>query len=313
MKIRAGYEISYDCRQPTPMILTLSVHPSRLSDLLTPDRVRLDPPIPANTYQDGFGNLCHVICAPVGRLTLSADFLIEDSGAPDDVVLDAPQHSLETLPVETLVYLLGSRYCETDRFTRSAWSRFGNVRKGWPLVQAICDYVHDRITFGYKHASPTKTAWDAHTERRGVCRDFAHLAITLCRCLNIPARYCTGYLGDIGVPPDPAPMDFSAWFEVLSRRPLVHVRCASQRAAHRPYPDGARARRHRRRDRNLLRPVHACRLQGDHRGSRGDYDSAQVTFQSSRPSLSLILPSRGIAARQRNRSTICLHYSLPCN
>ena len=214
MKIRAGYEISYDCRQPTPMILTLSVHPSRLSDLLTPDRVRLDPPIPANTYHDGFGNLCHVICAPVGRLTLSADFLIEDSGAPDDVVLDAPQHSLETLPVETLVYLLGSRYCETDRFTRSAWSRFGNVRKGWPLVQAICDYVHDRITFGYKHASPTKTAWDAHTERRGVCRDFAHLAITLCRCLNIPARYCTGYLGDIGVPPDPAPMDFSAWFEV---------------------------------------------------------------------------------------------------
>jgi transglutaminase-like putative cysteine protease len=214
MQIHAGYEISYDCPQPTPMILTLSVHPSRFSDLLTPNRLRVDPSIAANTYHDGFGNFCHVIRAPAGRLTLSADFLIADSGAPDDVALDAPQHALESLPVETLVYLLGSRYCETDRFTQLAWSQFGNVHKGWALVQAICDYVHDRITFGYQHASPTKTAWDTYTECRGVCRDFAHLAITLCRCLNIPARYCTGYLGDIGVLPDPAPMDFSAWFEV---------------------------------------------------------------------------------------------------
>ena len=125
----------------------------------------------------------------------------------------APKHALESLPVEFLVYLLGSRYCETDHFVNVAWEKFGNVTKGWPLVQAICDYVHDRIKFGYEHASPTKTAWQAYTEGRGVCRDFAHLAITLCRCMNIPARYCTGYLGDIGVPPDPAPMDFSAWFE----------------------------------------------------------------------------------------------------
>ena len=127
---------------------------------------------------------------------------------------EAEQHALEELPVETLIYLLGSRYCETDRFVQIAWSLFGKVPKGWPLVKAICDYVHDRIKFGYEHASPTKTAWDAHAERRGVCRDFAHLAITLCRCMNVPARYCTGYLGDIGVPPDPTPMDFSAWFEV---------------------------------------------------------------------------------------------------
>ena len=138
MKIRAGYEISYDCLQPTPMILTLSVHPSRFSDLLTPDRVRLDPPIPANTYHDGFGNLCHVICAPVGRLTLSADFLIEDSGAPDGVALDAPQHSLETLPVETLVYLLGSRYCETDRLSEIAWQLFEKTTPGWARIQSIC-------------------------------------------------------------------------------------------------------------------------------------------------------------------------------
>ena len=155
-----------------------------------------------------------MIHAPAGRLTLSADFLIRDSGLPDEVAPYAEQHSLEKLPVETLVYLLGSRYCETDRFIQIAWAQFGNVPKGWPLVQAICHYVHDRITFGYEHASPTKTAWDAHAQRRGVCRDFAHLAITLCRCMNIPARYCTGYLGDIGVPPDPTPMDFSAWFEV---------------------------------------------------------------------------------------------------
>ena len=214
MKIRAGYEIAYECPQLTPMILMLSVHPSRAADLLTPDRPRLDPAIAANAYQDGFGNVCHVIHAPKGRITLSSDFLIEDSGAPDDVAPDAEQHPLERLPVETLVYLLGSRYCETDRFIQIAWAQFGNVPKGWPLVQAICDYVHGRTTFGYEHANPTKTAWHTHAEQRGVCRDFAHLAITLCRCMNVPARYCTGYLGDIGVPPEPTPMDFSAWFEV---------------------------------------------------------------------------------------------------
>ena len=213
MKIRAGYEISYSCSQPTPMILMLSVHPSRIPELMTPDRIRLDPLIPVNEYRDSFGNTCHVIHAGAGGLTLAADFLIEDSGTPDEVAPAAEQHSMEKLPVETLVYLLGSRYCETDRFIQIAWSEFGKVPKGWPLVQTICDYVHERIKFGYEHASPTKTAWDAHGERRGVCRDFAHLAVTLCRCMNVPARYCTGYLGDIGVPPDPSPMDFSAWFE----------------------------------------------------------------------------------------------------
>jgi transglutaminase-like putative cysteine protease len=213
MKIRAGYEVSYDCSQPTPMILTLSVYPSRTPDLLSWDRMRLDPAITANTYHDSFGNFCHVIRAPVGRLTVSTDFLVQDNGEPDPIVPQAEQLALENLPVDALIYLLGSRYCETDRLSEIAWSLFGQLPKGWPLVQAICDFVHDRIAFGYQHASPTKTAWDAYTERRGVCRDFAHLAITFCRCMNVPARYCTGYLGDIGVPPDPAPMDFSAWFE----------------------------------------------------------------------------------------------------
>jgi transglutaminase-like putative cysteine protease len=214
MKIRAGYEISYDCLQPTPMILTLSVYPSRTPDLLSWDRMQPTPDIPVNTYHDSFGNFCHVIRAPAGRLSLSTDFLIQDDGEPDAVAPQAEQHALENLPVDVLIYLLGSRYCETDRLSEIAWAAFGQVPKGWPLVEAICDYVHDRITFGYRYASPTKTAWEAHSEGRGVCRDFAHLAITLCRCMNIPARYCTGYLGDIGVPPDPAPMDFSAWFEV---------------------------------------------------------------------------------------------------
>jgi len=218
MKIRAGFEISYDCVQPTPMIAMLNVHPSRTQDLVTPDLLRLEPEIPTNSYEDGFGNICHVIHAPKGRLTMSADFLIRDNGEPDEVAPDAEQHALEKLPVETLVYLLGSRYCETDRFIGLAWAEFGNVHKGWPLVQTICDYVHNHLTFGYEHANPTKTAWQAHVERRGVCRDFAHLAITLCRCMNVPARYCTGYLGDIGVPPEPDPMDFSAWFEVYLGR-----------------------------------------------------------------------------------------------
>jgi transglutaminase-like putative cysteine protease len=213
MKIRAGYEISYDCPQPTPMIVTLSVHSSRVPDILTADRMRLDPPVQAPEYRDGFGNTCHVIRAPTGRLTISSDMVVQDRGEPDEVAPEAAQSSLETLPVDVLVYLLGSRYCETDRLTNIAWARFGNAPRGWPLVQAICDYVNDRISFGYQYASPTKTAWDAYNERSGVCRDFAHLAVTLCRCMNIPARYCTGYLGDIGVPPDAAPMDFSAWFE----------------------------------------------------------------------------------------------------
>ena len=146
---------------------------------------------------------------------------------PDELAPGATQHALESLPVETLVYLLGSRYCETDHFVNVAWEKFGNVTKGWPLVQAICDYVHDRIKFGYEHASPTKTAWQAYTEGGGVCRDFAHLAITLCRCMNIPARYCTGYLGDIGVRPDPAPMDFSPGLRPISATAGVHIRRAA--------------------------------------------------------------------------------------
>jgi transglutaminase-like putative cysteine protease len=213
MKIRAGFELLYDCPQPTPMILQVSVHPSRQADLISWDGLQINPPIPANTYHDTFGNFCHVIRAPAGRLTLSTDFLVQDSGALDEIVPDARQHQLEELPVDALIFLLGSRYCETDRLSEIAWSLFGKMETGWPLVQAICDFAHDRIAFGYEHASPTKTAFDAYTERRGVCRDYAHLAIALCRCMNVPARYCTGYLGDMGTEPPYGPGDFAAWFE----------------------------------------------------------------------------------------------------
>jgi transglutaminase-like putative cysteine protease len=148
IKIHAGYEISYDCPQPTPMILTLSVHPSLRSNLLTPDRMRITPFVPTTEYLDRYGNICHVIRAPAGRLTISADFLALDSGEPDDVAPDASQRPLETLPVDTLVYLLGSRYCETDRLSEFAWSTFGKIKQGWTLVQTIVDFVHDHIEFG---------------------------------------------------------------------------------------------------------------------------------------------------------------------
>jgi transglutaminase-like putative cysteine protease len=215
MKIACGYTISYRCAQDTPMLLMLRVHPSRQADLEEPERITFDPPLRAADYLDGFGNVCTRITAPAGLLTISSRFTVRDSGEPDLLITQAEQHPLEDLPDHVLVFLLGSRYCDTDRLSDEAWALFGNTPPGWRRVQAICDYVHDRIAFGYADASSTRTAWDAHRERRGVCRDFAHLAIAFCRCMNIPARYCTGYLGDIGVPPDPAPMDFSAWFEVF--------------------------------------------------------------------------------------------------
>jgi transglutaminase-like putative cysteine protease len=213
MKIRIGYEIVYDCPQPTPMILTLNVHYSRASDMITPDHMISDPPVPISGYRDTFGNWCSRIVAPGGQVRLSADALIRDTGLPDAVAPDARQTPVEELPDETLMFLLGSRYCETDRLSDTAWKLFGATPPGWARVQAICDYVHNHITFGYEHARVTKTASDAHDEKLGVCRDFAHLGVTFCRCMNIPARYCTGYLGDIGMPPPYGPMDFAGWFE----------------------------------------------------------------------------------------------------
>ena len=213
MKIKAGFKIAYDCPKPTPMLLVLSVHPSRMPDLLTPQRISFDREIVQSEYTDSFGNVCTRITAPAGITTMSTDFLIADSGLPDILSPQARQHPIEELPEDALVYLLGSRYCETDRLGDVAWSLFAGTPPGWARVQAICDYANSWITFGYPFARADRSAWDSYLERKGVCRDYAHLAIALCRCMNIPARYCTGYLGDIGVP-RVDPMDFSAWFEV---------------------------------------------------------------------------------------------------
>jgi transglutaminase-like putative cysteine protease len=214
MRIRAGFQITYDCPAPTPMILGLSVHPTRRDDLVTPDWLKTDPHLEVRQYLDGFGNIYSRILAPAGRTVLSADFVISDDGRPRPVMSDAVQHPVEHLPDDTLVFLLPSRYCETDRMSDLAWSLFGQTKPGWHRVQAIVEHVHNHIQFGYEHARPTKGAFEAHTEAQGVCRDFAHLAITFCRAMNIPARYCTGYLSDIGVPPPLAVMDFCAWMEV---------------------------------------------------------------------------------------------------
>ncbi|MEJ1963304.1 MAG: transglutaminase family protein [Gammaproteobacteria bacterium] len=213
MQIRFGYELLFRCPQPTPMILTLHAHYTRSSDLVRRDDLLTDPWVPLTLYRDGFENWCTRLVAPAGQIRITTDALIRDSGATDALAPNAHQHAVETLPQETLVYLLGSRYCDTDNLSEIAWSLFGQSAPGWHRVQAVCDFVNRHIAFGYQFARPTKTASEAFRERNGVCRDYAHLAIALCRCLNIPARYCTGYLGDIGIPPVNAPMDFAGWFE----------------------------------------------------------------------------------------------------
>jgi transglutaminase-like putative cysteine protease len=214
MQLRAGYELIYNFPQPTPIILVVNIHYSRASDIVVPDRLTAEPFILITGYRDGFGNWCHRALAPAGRVRLTADCVIRDSGQPDEVVAAAGQDSVQDLPEENLVFLLGSRYCETDLLSQTAWQLFSGAAPGYPRVQAICDYVHHHIAFNYLNARATRSAAEVFNERTGVCRDYAHLAIAFCRCMNIPARYCTGYLGDIGTPPPYPPGDFAAWMEV---------------------------------------------------------------------------------------------------
>jgi transglutaminase-like putative cysteine protease len=214
MKLRVGYEMIYDFPQPTPLIAVLGVHFTRASDVIVPDYLTTSPSVPITPYRDGFGNWCSRLVAPAGRMRLAADGTVRDSGLPDVIVPSAAQHAVEDLPAEAIVYLLGSRYCETDRLLALAWSLFDKAPQGWWRVQAICDYVHNHIKFGYEHARPTRTAFEGWQEGHGVCRDYAHLAVALCRCMNIPARYCTGYISDVNMPLPWGTMDFAAWFEV---------------------------------------------------------------------------------------------------
>jgi transglutaminase-like putative cysteine protease len=214
MLIRLGYEIAIECPQPIPLVSLLEIHDERQCDIKRQTRVLTSPAVQSRPYRDLFGNTCRRFVAPAGAFRMLYDAVVEDSGLPDEVNLLATETPVEKLPDECLGFLLGSRYCETDHMSGIAWSLFGHLPPGWGRVQAICDFVHDRLSFSYGYARATRTAAQAYEERVGVCRDFAHLAIALCRCMNIPARYVNGYLGDIGVPADPAPMDFSAWFEV---------------------------------------------------------------------------------------------------
>ena len=213
MELNVGYELIYDLPQPTPMLLVLHIHYTRASDILVPDHIITDPPVPLSAYRDGFGNWCSRLSAPKGRFRIASNAKVRDTGKPDSVVKTAQQHAIEELPEEALVFLLASRYCDTEKLSQVAWDLFGKTKPGWARVQAICDYVHNHIKFNYQDANPTRTASEAFQEKRGVCRDFTHLAISFCRAMNIPARYCTGYLSDIGTPKPWAVGDFAAWFE----------------------------------------------------------------------------------------------------
>jgi transglutaminase-like putative cysteine protease len=213
MRIRLGYGILFDIPQEVAIVTLLNVHPSRVNDLLEPDNLTVDPVYKVDSFHDTFGNFTCRFLAQPGPLRLTNSILIQDSGLPDEVNLSAREVPVQNLPNEILRYLMNSRYCEVDKMSNIASELFGAVPPGWNRVQTICNWIHNRVTFGYQFANSTKTALDVFTDRRGVCRDFQHLAVTMCRALNIPARYVTGYLGDIGVPPSPDPMDFSAWFE----------------------------------------------------------------------------------------------------
>ena len=198
------------------MVLMLYLHPSRATTIQKAERLTLTPSLPVSEYFDAFGNRCGRVFAPAGRIVLSNDAIVEDNGQPDPQAKDAIQHAVQDLPHEVMLFLLASRYCEVDSELKDiAWTLFGSTAPGWPRVEAICEFVHRHIRFDYLQAQANRTALGVYRERVGVCRDYMHLAITLCRCMNIPARYCTGYLGDIGVPPVPDPMDFSAWFEAF--------------------------------------------------------------------------------------------------
>ncbi len=213
IRIDVGFDISYQCVSPTPMMVTMHVHPSRERDLVTPDTLHTDPPVPIHEYLDGFGNRCSRLVAPAGTTRFHSRAIVRDSREPDPYVPTARQVPVESLPDDVLVYLLGSRYCDTDRLAGWAWNTFGQTPPGWTRVQAVCDWVHRHIRFDYQRADPMRTAHGAYEGATGVCRDFTHLAVTALRCLNIPARYCTGYIPDIDVPPVVAPMDFCAWLE----------------------------------------------------------------------------------------------------
>jgi transglutaminase-like putative cysteine protease len=212
VQLQIGFRLGFAIPAPTPMLLLLRTLPGRYV-FPRPEQIVVSPAVPWEPFIDAYGNSSCRLVAPAGNFQVSSDGTVEVPDQPDQHAWQAVQHPVNELPIETLRYLVASRYCEIDRLGEFAWQRFGSGPTGYLRVQAVCDFVHQHITFGYQFARSTKSAYDAYVERQGVCRDFAHLAVTLCRSLGIPARYATKYLNNIGVPADPAPMDFSAWFE----------------------------------------------------------------------------------------------------
>jgi len=220
--LRIGCQLEVHCDQPTPLLALVHPHGSLVPDLLAPERLQWGPERAYEVLADPSGNRWCRLLAPAGTTRLHYAATLHCSDAVDPVLPSMGACPVEALPIYTYRFLNPSPYCDTPALMELAWSTFAGVAPGWPLVQAICDWVHGRIRFDYEAVRPHKRASDALADGAGVCRDYAHLAISLCRCLNIPARYCTGYLGYTGIPMGEAPVDFSAWFEVfLSDRWVV--------------------------------------------------------------------------------------------
>lgn len=216
MHLQIGCHLKLRCATETPVLTLVHPHPTVLEDLTSPEAVELSPDRCFEVLPDLGGNRWSRWVAPAGESSLRFSASLARPDSPDLVVPTAPACPVERLPIDTYRYLNGSTYCDTATLMALAWETFDTGRHtGWSLVQAICDWVHQSIRFDYGAARAEQRASDTLREGAGVCRDFAHLAITLCRCHNIPARYCTGYLGYTGIPKGPAPVDFSAWFEVF--------------------------------------------------------------------------------------------------
>ena len=271
MLIRIGFDIELSVATPMALIYLLRVHPSRRDDLLAPENLRMSGGLEPEEYIDSFGNHCGRVNVPLGMSTvrLTNDALIRDSGELDEVNPDARQHDPTELPFSTLQFLLPSRYCEVDsELLPFAWNRFGSMPPGWPACRRSATSSTRTSSSTTRRRGRPGPRSTAIREQEGVCRDFTHLAITLCRCMNIPARYTTGYLGDIGVPPVPGPMDFSAWFEVFLGDRWYTFDARHNRAPHRPHRHGARPRRRRRADHDVLRPEQPAALRRRHRRGR---------------------------------------------
>ncbi len=214
MRLKVGSRLTFDFAAATPVIAMLNIHSSRAADIERPDRLILTPASPVVGYHDVYGNWCSRFIAPAGRVELAVEGTVRDSGSWDAVEIEVVEQPVAELSSEILQFLLGSRYCETNLLSAFAWGTFAGYSAGHARVQAIIDDVHGHLRFDYTRSSPVRTAVGAFQEKVGVCRDFAHLAIALLRALNIPARYCTGYISDVGLPPPESPQDFAAWIEV---------------------------------------------------------------------------------------------------